>query len=56
MNRQSNAFTRDLGFLVKKRGYTVESITAAAREHGWTFTRAVMLLAETERGGPSPVA
>jgi len=53
MAQQSNAFTRDLDFLVKNRGYTVQSITAAAQEHGWTFTRAVMLIAETERGGGS---
>jgi molybdenum-dependent DNA-binding transcriptional regulator ModE len=50
MTRQSNAFTRDLEFLIKKRGYTVESITAAAKERGWTFTQAVMLIAQTERG------
>jgi len=53
MTRQSNAFTRDLDFLLKKRGYTVKSITEAAREHGWTFTRAVMLIAQNERGGGS---
>jgi len=55
MTRQSNSFTRDLDFLVKKRGYTIQSITATAQEHDWTFTRAVMLIAETERGGPPPV-
>ena len=56
MSRDSNAFTRDLDFLVKKRSYTIQDITAAAQEHGWTFTRAVMLIAEEERGGRSSVA
>ena len=56
MPRDSNAFTRDLDFLVKKRGYTIQSIIAAAQEHGWTFTRAVMLIAESERGGPPSLA
>jgi DNA phosphorothioation-dependent restriction protein DptG len=50
MTRQSNAFTRDLDFLTKKRDYTVQTITAIAREHGWTFTRAVMIIAQGERG------
>ena len=51
VTRQSNAFTRDLDFLTKKRDYTVQTITRIAREHGWTFTQAVMLIAQTERGG-----
>ena len=55
MTRQGNSFTCDLDFLVKKRGYTVQSITTTAQEHGWTFTRTVMVIAETERGGPPPV-
>ena len=51
MPRRSNAFTRDLDFLIKKRGYTIQTITTEAKKHVWTFTRAVMLIAEEERGG-----
>jgi hypothetical protein len=29
-------------FLIKKRDYTVQSITAAAKERGWTFTRGLL--------------
>jgi hypothetical protein len=56
MAKNSNAFTRDLDFLVKNRGYTVQSITATAQKNGWTFTHAVMVIADEERGGPPPVA
>ena len=51
MPQRSNSFTRDLDFLTQRRGYTVQTITAEAKKHDWTFTRAVMLIAEEERGG-----
>jgi len=51
MSRQGNSFTRDLDFLTQKRGYSVQAITGIAKDNGWTFTQAVMVLAEKERGG-----
>lgn len=49
MTCKGNSFTRDLDFLLQKRDYSVQTITNIAKDHGWTFTRAVMLIAETER-------
>jgi hypothetical protein len=43
MTRQANSFTRDLDFLVKKRGYTIQIITAKLGpvEATWTVEEGV---------------